>query len=350
MGRKVDRKVDFMITIWSISAARGPKWVVKLIFMSTNWSISAAVDVKSTVKLIFKRKVWRISQMTSRILTNLYNLSQWSNPAPRRPSESKCARPSFYILPPWRFQNGQERHKKPSGILWEFLRLYARQLAQCALGLFKNKMWRVAFVWLALCFSLGLSRFQLFFYSRPFLLDLMYRWYQFVAGSCERFGLNFSMRDILYLCGSCCACSWGCRGSNLFSSRVRFFDLMFCWDQFVAGCCECFGLQSAMRDMLHLCGLNYACPWACDGSNLFSLRVRFCWISCLADVNLLQVVVSDLVCAWVCVICCICVACVALVLGLDAAPTCLFSHPFFWISCLAGIHLLVVVVSGLVCI
>ena len=49
MGRKVDRKVDFTITICPISTACGLKWIVKLIFMFTNLSISAAVDLKSSV-------------------------------------------------------------------------------------------------------------------------------------------------------------------------------------------------------------------------------------------------------------------------------------------------------------
>ena len=76
-----------------------------------------------------------------------------------------------------------------------------------------------------------------------------------------------------------------------------------------------------MRDMLHLCGLCCACPWACRDSNFFSPCVPFCRISCRADAKLLQVVVSGLVCIWACVTCCICVSCVALVLGLDAVPT-----------------------------
>ena len=69
----------------------------------------------------------------------------------------------------------------------------------------------------------------------------------------------------------------------------------------------------------------------------FSLLTLFWVISCFADVNLLQVVVSGLVCIWVCVrcckfgcaTCCICAACVVLALGLDTVPTfCLLASLF----------------------
>ena len=83
---------------------------------------------------------------------------------------------------------------------------------------------------------------------------------------------------------------------------------------------------------------------------LFFSSRPFFWISCVADIDLLQAVVNGLVCIWVCLICCICVACVVLVLGLVAVPTFFSLRPFFRISCLADTILLQVVVSGLVCI
>ena len=102
-----------------------------------------------------------------------------------------------------------------------------------------------------------------------------------------------------------------------------------------------------MRDMLHWFCLRCACPWACRGSSFFSPRVFFVDLR-FADINLLLAVVSGLVCISVCVTCCNGVACV--VLGLVAVPTFFSPRPFFWISCLADIYLLQVVVSGLICI
>ena len=102
-----------------------------------------------------------------------------------------------------------------------------------------------------------------------------------------------------------------------------------------------------MRDMLHWFCLRCACPWACRGSSFFSPRVFFVDLR-FADINLLLAVVSGLVCISVCVTCCNGVACV--VLGFVAVPTFFSPRPFFWISCLADIYLLQVVVSGLICI
>ena len=39
--------------------------------------------------------------------------------------------------------------------------------------------------------------------------------------------------------------------------------------------------------------------WVCRGSDIFSPRAPFYWISCFDHINLLQVFVSGLVCIWV---------------------------------------------------
>ena len=77
-------------------------------------------------------------------------------------------------------------------------------------------------------------------------------------------------------------------------------------DIIVAGCCGRFASHFGMRDMLHLCGPCCAFVlWVCRGSDMFSPRTPFYWISCLDDINLLQVIASGLVCIWVCVTFCI---------------------------------------------
>ena len=259
--------------------------------------------------------------------------------------------------------------------------------------------WHVALVLLALCLSLGLSWFQ-FFFSPRFFCWSQIRWYKFIVGCCERSGLHFGMRDMLQWGGLCCA--WACRGSNIFLPASLLLDLMSRWYLFVAGCCKRFDLYLGMRDVLHLWGLCCGCPLFCCGSIFFSPRApfwgshfslistcgnllwtdrsafgyasRFAFVrlvvcllglaaapvffsSCpyfrtsfLADISLLQVVVSGLVCTWVCGTCCICLACVVFILGLVVVPTLFLVASFCGISCLADNDLLQVVVSGLVCV
>ena len=142
-----------------------------------------------------------------------------------------------------------------------------------------------------MCLFLGLSRIylvvlltSLFLISR--FADII------VAGCCERLGLHFGMRDLLHLCGLCCAFSWACHGSNIFSPRAPFFvSSHVSLISIVAGCCKRFGLYLGMRDVLHLWGLWCPCQLTCRGSTFFSPRAFF-GISCLADINLLKVVVN----------------------------------------------------------
>ena len=119
--------------------------------------------------------------------------------------------------------------------------------------------------------------------------------------------------------------------------------------QLVESCCELIGLHLGMREVLHLFGLSCACLGACR-SSIVSPRVICFWISFLAAIKFLQIVVSDLVCIWVCVACWICVACVVLALWLVAVPTCALLACFLGISCVVNIDVLRALVSGLVCI
>ena len=104
-----------------------------------------------------------------------------------------------------------------------------------------------------------------------------------------------------------------------------------------------------MRDMLHLCVVCCASPGVVVVPTFF-LHASFWGISCLANIDLLQVVVSGLVCVWVCVTRCICVACVVLAYGLVLAPVFFTLRPVLLSSCVADIKVFQVAASGLLCI
>ena len=89
---------------------------------------------------------------------------------------------------------------------------------------------------------------------------------------------------------------------DLFSSSRLFGDLMSRCYQLVESCCELIGLHLGMREVLHLFGLSCACLGACRSSIVSPRGICF-WISFLAAKKFLQIVVSDLVCIWVCVAC-----------------------------------------------
>ena len=111
------------------------------------------------------------------------------------------------------------------------------------------------------------------FFPPAFFCWSQIRWYKFIVGCCERSGLHFGMRDMLQWGGLCCA--WACRGSNIFLPASLLLDLMSRWYLFVAGCCKRFDLYLGMRDVLHLWGLCCGCPLFCCGSIFFSPRAPF---------------------------------------------------------------------------
>ena len=158
-------------------------------------------------------------------------------------------------------------------------------------------------MWPVLCFLFfGFVAAPTFFLPAPLFIGSHVSMNQFVAGYCKRFGLYLGMRDVLHSWSSCCPCHLTCRGSIFFPPRAFLeISLSRCY-QLVESCCELIGLHLGMREVLHLFGLSCACLGACR-SSIVSPRVICFWISFLAAIKFLQIVVSDLVCIWVCVAC-----------------------------------------------